>query len=229
MWHHRLSATAERSCFAPPSSWKIALLAAGMSCSLGLVAAPLIEGPIPGSPPGDPLSDDLVNTYPFFSTYYDLAGAGYVEEEFYLSGAADAYAVDGSLLAEDVPYRTRLLVRRPVSEARSNGTVLMEWQNVTAGYDLDALWQPEQITRAGYTWIGVSAQRVGVDQLKGWSPTRYGELDVTGDGAWMTISCLTTSTLRPPKRCATQRASIRWAAWRSTTSSLRARRSRPAA
>lgn len=186
MWYYHLSAAAERSRFAPSPSLKAVLLAAGMSCSLGLVAAPLIEGPIPGSPPGDPMSDTLANTYPFFATYYNLAGVGYVEEEFYLAGEADAYALDGSLLAEDVPYRTRILVRRPTSEARSNGTVLMEWQNVTAGYDLDALWQPEQITRAGYTWIGVSAQRVGVDQLKGWSPTRYGELDVTGDGAWTT-------------------------------------------
>jgi hypothetical protein len=36
--------------------------------------------------------------------------------------------------------------------------------------------------RSGYTWVGVSAQRVGVDQLRGWSPTRYGDLDVTGGG-----------------------------------------------
>ena len=27
------------------------------------------------------------------------------------------------------------------------------------------------------------AQRVGVDQLRAWSPTRYGRLDVTGGGA----------------------------------------------
>lgn len=30
--------------------------------------------------------------------------------------------------------------------------------------------------------MGVSAQRVGVDQLRGWSPARYGHLDVTGQG-----------------------------------------------
>ena len=34
-------------------------------------------------------------------------------------------------------------------------------------------------------WVGVSAQRVGVDQLRGWSPTRYGGLDVTGGGAFV--------------------------------------------
>ena len=38
--------------------------------------------------------------------------------------------------------------------------------------------------RAGYAWVGVSAQRVGVNQLRGWSPARYGDLDVTGGGAF---------------------------------------------
>ncbi|SDT17818.1 hypothetical protein SAMN05216421_3080 [Halopseudomonas xinjiangensis] len=187
MRHHPSpSAPADPSRFAPSPAFRAALLTLGMTLSASLLAAPTIEGPIPGSPPGDPASSDLAETYPFFATYDDLAKRRYVEEEFYLSGEADAYATDGTLLAEDVPYRTRILVRRPISEARSNGVVLMEWQNVTAGYDLDALWHGEQIMRDGYTWIGVSAQRVGVNQLREWSPTRYGELDVTADGEWMT-------------------------------------------
>jgi Alpha/beta hydrolase domain len=146
---------------------------------------PLVEGPIPGAVPGDPASPVLSETYPFFSTWHDLAGNGYVEEEFYLSGDADAYATSGTKLASDVPYRTRLIVRRPASQAAFNGTVLVEWQNVTAGYDLDALWNRRHM-REGYAWVGVSAQRVGVNQLHGWSPTRYGSLDVTGGGAFTT-------------------------------------------
>jgi Alpha/beta hydrolase domain len=146
---------------------------------------PLVEGPIPGAAPGDPASPVLDETYPFFSTWHDLADSGYVEEEFYLSGLADAYSTAGAKLASDVPYRTRMIVRRPKSEKRFNGTVLVEWQNVTAGYDLDALWSRRHI-RDGYAWVGVSAQRVGVDQLRGWSPTRYGSLDVTGAGAYTT-------------------------------------------
>jgi hypothetical protein len=160
--------------------------------SLLLFVSPLVsvaavtQGPIPGVVPGDRESPVLEETYPFFSTPSDLAANGYVEEEFYLSGNADAYATNGALLAEAVPYRTRIIVRRPVDAADFNGTVLMEWQNVTAGYDLDALWDGVHAMRSGYAWIGVSAQRVGVDQLRGWSPTRYGELDVTGGGAFMT-------------------------------------------
>lgn len=160
----------------------MALVPAGTAAGQG-PAGPVVEGPVPGAVPGDPASDELAETYPFFSTYVDLAGAGYVEEEFYLSGLADGFALSGAPVATDVPYRTRIVVRRPVKPAHFNGVVLMEWQNVTAGYDLDALWNPEHVTRSGYTWVGVSAQRVGVDFLRDWSPTRYGELDVTGSGA----------------------------------------------
>ena len=165
----------------------VAALAGAVALVAPAVAAadPLVEGPIPGSAPGNPASPVLGETYPFFSTWLDLAASGYVEEEFYVSGAADAYATTGAKLASDVPYRTRVVVRRPVSQAAFNGTVLVEWQNVTAGYDLDALWNRRHL-REGYAWIGVSAQRVGVDQLRAWSPTRYGSLDVTGGGAFTT-------------------------------------------
>jgi hypothetical protein len=146
---------------------------------------PVVEGPIPGTVPGDPASPVLSETYPFFSTWLDLTASGYVEQEFYLSGVADAYSTAGAKLASDVPYRTRIIVRRPVSQAAFNGTVLVEWQNVTAGYDLDALWNRRHL-REGYAWVGVSAQRVGVNQLRAWSPTRYGVLDVTGGGAFTT-------------------------------------------
>jgi hypothetical protein len=144
------------------------------------VPDPVVEGPLPGTVPGDRLAPAVEDTYPFFSTWVDLAHRGYVEEEFRLSGAADAHAVNGDLLAEDVPYETRIVVRRPARGRHFNGTVLVEWQNVTAGYDLDALWHPDQIIDDGYAWVGVSAQRVGVDQLAAWSAARYGTLDVTG-------------------------------------------------
>ncbi|MFJ8888873.1 alpha/beta hydrolase domain-containing protein [Streptomyces sp. NPDC102402] len=140
-----------------------------------------VSGPVAGAVPGDPKAADPAGTYPWLSAP-GLAEAGYVEEEFYLSGHADAYGPTGERLAEDVPYTTRVVVRRPSSPARFNGTVLTEWQNVSGGYDLDALWAPDQMTRAGYAWVGVSAQRVGVDQLREWSPARYGRLDVTGQG-----------------------------------------------
>ena len=177
---------------APRSHWpRGALLAAVLATtilvlpSVSSAATPTLEGPLPGAPPGNPAAPVLSETYPFFSTWLDLAAEGYVEQEFYLSGLADAYATSGAKLGSDVPYTTRIIVRRPISQADFNGTVLVEWQNVTAGYDLDALWNWRHM-REGYVWVGVSAQRVGVNQLSAWSPTRYGTLDVTGGGAFVT-------------------------------------------
>jgi hypothetical protein len=163
----------------------VGLMPAGAASEPLAVSSPTIEGPIPGSPPGDPKSPVLEDTYPFFSTWHDLASAGFVEQEFYMSGNADAYSTTGALVGSDVPYKSRIIVRRPLDAAKFNGTVLVEWQNVTAGYDLDALWNTHAM-REGYAWVGVSAQRVGVDQLAGWSPTRYGDLDVTGGRQFLT-------------------------------------------
>ena len=39
------------------------------------------------------------------------------------------------------------LVRRPLSNVRFTGPILVEWQNVTAGYDLDALWSRRRLVR----------------------------------------------------------------------------------
>ena len=62
--------------------------------------------------------------------------------------------------------------------------MIVEWNNVTAGRDLDIDWfqTNEHLVRSGYAWVGVSPQRVGVEALKVWSAKRYGTLDVTHGG-----------------------------------------------
>jgi hypothetical protein len=84
----------------------------------------------------------------------------------------------------DHPFQTRLVVRRPKSAAKFNGTVIVEWYNVSQGHDGKYDWFPsaEHFVRSGYAWVGVSTQRVGVNSLKEWSPTRYATLDVTEGG-----------------------------------------------
>jgi len=67
----------------------------------------------------------------------------------------------------------------------------MEWQNVTAGYEPDALWigSHDHFLRRGYAWIGVSAQRRGMyaplTGLGAWSPGRYGTLIIPNTGTIM--------------------------------------------
>lgn len=143
---------------------------------------------MPGERPGTP-----GRNYPFFSTDIVLANYGYVEEEFFFEGTANTYSTPASGTAAEVvtsgtPYRSRLFVRRPTDPRRFNGVVIVEWFNVTNGYDVDVLWlyQKEFFLREGYAWVGVSAQNVGVSRppngLKVWSPKRYGSLDVDGAG-----------------------------------------------
>jgi len=142
---------------------------------------PQVDGPIPFSMPAGGDAHD----YPFYSQADWLATRGYIEEEFFLSGQANTYDLEtGAVVQPGIPYKTRLVVRRPANQADFNGTVLLEWQNVTAGYDLDALWSSfrDDFVVDGYAWVGISAQRVGVNQLKEWSLVRYGSLDVTNGG-----------------------------------------------
>lgn len=156
------------------------------------VPNPLVIGPIPVNvEPGDPSHD-----YTFFSPVEDLADYGYVQEEFFLEGSAISYDISGNeaeIISTENPYKTRIVVRRPISPKDFNGTVLLEWQNVTAGYDLDAHWGSwRHWVRRGFAWVGVSAQRVGIHRepygLKAWSPIRYGDLDVTVGGTIMNDS-----------------------------------------
>jgi hypothetical protein len=170
------------------------MLLAGATAAVAPAAAavpdPVVTGPIPANvAPGNPARD-----YPWMATMHNLAAVGYTEEEFFYEGTANSYdtsgalGTTGSVVSSGHPYKTRMVVRRPLSPAQFNGTVIVEWQNVTAGYDLDANWGGsfEHFIRSGYAWVGVSAQRVGVqgapNGLKAWSPLRYGQLDVTAGG-----------------------------------------------
>jgi hypothetical protein len=155
-----------------------------LAVSVHAVPNPVVTGPI-ASPaiPGQPSRD-----HTFFASDHPLAVHGYIEEEFFIEGMANRYntptGATGSVIDSGHSYRTRVVVRRPASNKKFNGTVLVEWINVTNGFDAENLWffAWEHILRSGYAWVGVSAQRVGVDQMKAWNPGRYGALDVTKGG-----------------------------------------------
>ena len=141
----------------------------------------------------------------------DLAGAGYVQREYEATGTATSYqAVGGTAddgrwtFAPDgaAAYRTRVVVRAPAEASRFSGTVVVEWLNVSGGVDADPDWTSlsEELQRAGHVWVGVSAQRIGIEGgavivevsgpgteaagkgLKAIDPARYGMLSHPGDG-----------------------------------------------
>jgi hypothetical protein len=166
----------------------LAVLSVGAQTVGAVVPNPKVIGPIPAAaPPGDPS-----HNYPFFATNVNLAAYGYIEQEFFFEGVAARYATPnlatGSVVDSGHLYRTRMVVRRPSSPLNFSGTVLLEWQNVTSGYDFDASWEAshDHMMRRGYAWVGISAQRDGIHTpvtgLRAWSPSRYGTMDVTQNG-----------------------------------------------
>ena len=162
-------------------------VAPGLDAATADVPTPKVTRP-PADPPGT-----AGRNYPFFATDVVLADYGYVEEEFFYEGTANTYSApelgrDAEITKSGIPYRSRLIVRRPSAQSRFNGIAFVEWLNVTNGYDTDVLWlyQKEFLVREGYAWIGISAQDGGLSRapngIKVWSPKRYGTLDVTGGG-----------------------------------------------
>ncbi len=148
---------------------------------------PVVTGPIAAkTAPGD-----AAHNYPFFAALENLKARGYVEQEYFYSGVANRYqtpdGATGKITDGNHKYQTRLLVRRPADPKKFNGTVIVEWDNVTSGHDLDIDWFQihDYLIRSGYAWVGVTAQRVGVEALKVWNKDRYGSLDVTADGTIM--------------------------------------------
>jgi hypothetical protein len=133
---------------------------------------------------------------------FDPAKLGYATQEFFLSGTAISYRFDkpasadgawSAVPATGMPFTTRVVVIRPTDPNRFNGTVLVEWLNVTSGQDTPADWMVahREILRRGYAYVAVSAQKVGVEggasvmgmgqSLKKADPARYGTLSHPGD------------------------------------------------
>lgn len=118
---------------------------------------------------------------------YDLATVGYHADEYFVAGTASSY--DPPTTAE---YTTRIVVLQPTDKAAWNGAVIVEWLNVSGGIDAPAVWfmAHREIARAGYAYVVVSAQRVGVEggpslvgdaSLKTLDPQRYSSLHHPGD------------------------------------------------
>ncbi|WP_430331906.1 alpha/beta hydrolase domain-containing protein [Rhodococcus sp. ACT016] len=162
-----------------------------------------------------------VHGSPGTATSLDLAAAGYTEQEFFLSGTATAYREDGQwdsdgrwsvAEAGQAPYRTRLLVRAPQDRSRFNGTVVVEWLNVSGNVDVDVdFGYMHSELLQGYAWVGVSAQAAGVNStggsplgpsvvgLKAWDPQRYGPLHHPGDAYSYDIFSQAGAALRAPR------------------------------
>ena len=175
------------------------------------VTPPTVTGPITGGTMGKP----------FDAAPIDLASFGYVEEEYFIEGEATAYAYVGTPGSDGLwsvktttkaSYKTRMLVRHPTDPAKFNGTVLVEWLNVSGGVDADAEFSfgHVELLRSGFAYVGISAQAAGVigggfslgpsgsEPLVKWDPARYGSLKHPGDNYSYDIFTQAAEVVRHP-------------------------------
>lgn len=160
----------------------------------------------------------------------DMASVGYVEEEWFASGTATAYDQVGDLPshgrweitpASAARYNTRLVVRRPLDSTRWNGMVLIEWLNVSGGFESPAAWTytGEALRDSGTIYVGLSAQALGVvggapllreddaeaapaRGIRDMNPERYGSLAHPGDQFSYDILSQVALALRSPEASA---------------------------
>jgi hypothetical protein len=180
--------------------------------------------PVPEPPPWTAISAPTVEQPPETGTIFlesvtfDLGDVGYAEAEFFLSGSASAFTnlseldEDGNWsveVGETADYRTRLVVYRPIDPADFSGTVILEWLNVSSGFDIPPSFGAghTEILRSGHAWVGVSAQLVGIEgsdrallplHLKAVDPERYGSLLHPGDSFSYDIFSQALRSLRDP-------------------------------
>jgi hypothetical protein len=133
---------------------------------------------------------------------FDITSVGYVAEEFFISGTASSYCSATELSPDGrwsvtpsgaADFSTRMVALTPADPSQFNGTVLVEWLNVSGGIDAPAVWMMahREMVRAGYAYVAVSTQQVGVEggvnlmgidmSLKSQDPKRYAALRHPGD------------------------------------------------
>ncbi len=148
-----------------------------------------------------------------------VATYDYVEQEFVASGTAHTFVATATPSngrwsmkpGTAAAYRTRIIVRRPASASTFNGTVVVEWMNESGGESApDWDYLNPYLMRAGYAYVAVSAQSLGVnggtsllgDQAVGLvnqEPTRYGSLHQPGDQYAQDIFAQVGAALRSTK------------------------------
>ncbi len=147
----------------------------------GLVVVPAADAGVPVPTPTLSLPPAGLRGFGLWDSYFDLVSFGYEEQEYLVSGTA----VDGTGVA--APYTTRIIVSRPSDPADFNGTVLLDWVNVTAQFEnaVDTLETGPMLLREGFAYVHVSAQSAGLDGTpltpKVWDPIRYAAISHPGD------------------------------------------------
>ena len=172
------------ACGGSPSSASSTPSRSSTSTNTSRASAVAVSGP---EPIGSPTFDKTL-----YGTNFKLSKVGYEKSQFFVSGTAHSYVPAQPLTSDgkwkittgaSAAYKTRIAVYRPINPKRFNGTVVVEWLNVSGGTDDSPDWtlSHNELIRAGFAWVGVSAQQVGVDAAKTTDPAEYSSLSHPGD------------------------------------------------
>ena len=113
---------------------------------------------------------------PFLTQADTLASFDYVEDEYVFSGMTNLYDyVDNAaqsplveVVRQNMPYATRVIIRRPANDVDFNGTVYLDILNSTRGYDSDISWHysSRMIMREGAIYVGLTSKPNTVNFLR---------------------------------------------------------------
>lgn len=112
----------------------------------------------------------------------DLASAGFVEEEFFLSGTANVYdwPAPGQLTVRtaNAPYTTRILVRRPSDPAKFSGTVVVEVMHTPNAQDFSLMWgwTHKYFLEHQDAYVAITVMPVAAQALTVFDPVRYASI-----------------------------------------------------
>ena len=139
------------------------------SLPLGL---PAVSAPIPVTQ----------NSRPFLGAAAAMEKAGYIEEEYFLSGEGRTYDWTSTghgvkAIAGPGKYVTRILVRRPRDAAKFGGNVEVTVLNASLNVDLGGPTDFARMAKQGDVWIGITTKAVTANALKKFDPVRYAALD----------------------------------------------------
>lgn len=159
-------------------------------------------------------------------TTFSHSSKGYEVKEYFFSGTANTYVSAAPLTSdgkwkvnasgETANFKSRMIVYRPTDPAAFNGTVIVEWMNVSAGLDTptELVEMHTELFRKGYAYVAVSAQYAGIEggpiplpkpaplclAVKCVNSARYASLSHPGDSYSYDIFRQAAELVRNPKQ-----------------------------
>ena len=164
-----------------------ALTLAGLGTAGSVVAAhaqtvqtvtpvPNVNAPTPISPP------------PYLRAPEDLGAVGYGEQEYFISGLANAYQykhpsnpADDSVVPlqpNPEPYTNRILVRAPKDPAKFSGIVILDLGDDVSGNETPGAWTKarQRFIQNGDAYVLITTLPVGIQYLQAFNAQRYAPL-----------------------------------------------------